>query len=73
MEQDMIEQGFEDLFEMEQLASEILSTSPVENVYITFDSTQAGIRTHGIAHARQEPCNNLSSADEVRLSHTFLF
>ncbi|GFN90765.1 polyadenylate-binding protein-interacting protein 2b [Plakobranchus ocellatus] len=53
-EQELIEQGFEDLYEMEEIASEILSSSPVEHALVTFDSSQGNMRTNGMVYARQE-------------------
>ncbi|CAG5127868.1 unnamed protein product [Candidula unifasciata] len=67
-EQDLIEQCFEDLYEMEQIASEILSRSPVENAFITFDSSHAGLRTVGMVRARQEHAVPLASQEEVIIS-----
>jgi hypothetical protein len=67
-EQELIEQCFEDLYEMEQIASEILSSSPIENAFITFDSSHAGMRTVGMAHARQEYAVSVPSQEEVIVS-----
>ncbi|BFZ01263.1 hypothetical protein BsWGS_04302 [Bradybaena similaris] len=64
-EQELIEQCFEDLYEMELIASEILSSSPVENAFITFDSSHGGIRTVGMAHARQEYIVSVPVQEEV--------
>lgn len=67
LEQEMIEQCFEDLYEMEQIASEILSSSPVENAFITFDSSHAGMRTNGMAHARHEHTMVIVSHEDVSI------
>uniref|UniRef100_A0A0B7BDY6 Uncharacterized protein n=1 Tax=Arion vulgaris TaxID=1028688 RepID=A0A0B7BDY6_9EUPU len=67
-EQELIEQCFEDLYEMEQIASEILSRSPVENAFITFDSSHAGGRTVGMARARQEHAVSVANQEEVIIS-----
>jgi len=67
-EQELIEQCFEDLYEMEQIASEILSRSPVENAFITFDSSHAGLRTVGMARGRQEHAASVASQEEVIIS-----
>lgn len=53
-EQELIEQGFEDLYEMEEIVSEILSSSPVDHALITFDSSQGSMRTNGMVYARQD-------------------
>ncbi|BFY98115.1 hypothetical protein BsWGS_01155 [Bradybaena similaris] len=67
-EQDLIEQCFEDLYEMEQIASEILSRLPVENAFITFDSSHAGLRTVGMARARQEHAVPVANQEQVIIS-----
>lgn len=64
-EQELIEQCFEDLYEMEIIASEILSSSPLENAFITFDSSHSGLRTVGMALARQEHSVATASQEEV--------
>lgn len=67
-EQEMIEQCFEDLYEMERMASEILSTSPVENALITFESppAQAGLRANGLVMARQQEQRSIQTVVEER-------
>lgn len=70
-EQEMIEQCFEDLYEMERLASEILSSSPVENALISFEpSSVSGSRTNGMVHARQDPhsFSSVQVEEPVRIS-----
>ncbi|XP_005102244.1 polyadenylate-binding protein-interacting protein 2 [Aplysia californica] len=66
-EQEMIEECFEDLYEMERLASEILSSSPVENDFITFDSAHAGMRTNGMAHGWQDHSLSSTPSTEVTI------
>ncbi|KAH9513233.1 Polyadenylate-binding protein-interacting protein 2 [Bulinus truncatus] len=68
LEQEMIEQCFEDLYEMEQIATEILSSSPMENAFITFDSSHAGMRTNGMAHARHEHTYVYMTPENIILS-----
>ena len=65
----MIEQCFEDLYEMERLANEILSSSPVENALISFEpSSLTGSRTNGMVHARQNQ-QSLSAVPVEEVSH----
>ena len=71
----MIEQCFEDLYEMEQMASEILSSSPVENALITFESSaaQAGLRANGLVMARQQEQRSIQivPVDEVSVRNCY--
>ncbi|KAK3797670.1 hypothetical protein RRG08_054690 [Elysia crispata] len=62
-EQELIEQGFEDLYEMEEIVSEILSSSPIEHALITFDSEQGSMRTNGMVYARQESLSSVAAIE----------
>ena len=50
---------------MEEIVSEILSSSPIEHALITFDSEQGSMRTNGMVYARQE---SLSSVAAIEVS-----
>ncbi|RUS79982.1 hypothetical protein EGW08_012247 [Elysia chlorotica] len=62
-EQELIEQGFEDLYEMEEIVSEILSSSPIEHALITFDSEQGSMRTNGMVYARQQSLSSVAAIE----------
>jgi len=69
-EQEMMEQGFQDLYDMEQMASDLLSSSPVQSALITFELPGAGegVRCSGMVNARQDACSRTVAATTAALA-----
>jgi len=69
-EQEMMEQGFQDLYDMEQMASDLLSSSPVQSALITFElpSQQEGLRSSIMVNARQDQCSRTIASSTASLA-----